>query len=326
MLEKDYDISRTILKCEALLRRINPNHPTRPDVTEKLRTKKAGEKGERSLEFHLSMLSDSRYHIFNGLRLKLGKYFFQIDTFILSPSFGFSLESKNRSGEITYKKDFNQVFCKKNGVEERIKNPILQARLQINKLQKWLKEHNCPDVPLQYFVVNTNEKTIIRLESRDDRIVHHLCNSECLMDKIEQLAGYYKTDKLSDKDIKKIKRLLLTNHTPEDPDILQMFHITPMDVLTGVQCPECFFLAMVYKNGIWCCPKCEAKSKTAHIQAIHDYFLLIKPTITNSELRAFLHLNSIHVARKILKSMNLPYTGKFKDRVYHQPSYIFSNK
>jgi hypothetical protein len=61
------------------------------------------------------------------------------------------------------------------------------------------------------------------------------------------------------------------------------------------------------------------KSKTAHIPAIDDYFLLIKPTITNAELRAFLHIDSIRVAGKILSTMNLPFTGKYKDRVYYQP-------
>jgi hypothetical protein len=52
---------------------------------------------------------------------------------------------------------------------------------------------------------------------------------------------------------------------------------------------------------------------------VDDYFLLIKPTITNMEFRQFLHIHSIHIAQKHLAAMNLPYTGKFRDRAYHRP-------
>ena len=77
---------------------------------------------------------------------------------------------------------------------------------------------------------------------------------------------------------------------------------------------------MKYHYGVWTCPHCKEKSKTAHIKAIEDYFLLIKPSITNSELRHFLQIDSIKSANNILKSLNLPYTGNRKGRVYHRPT------
>lgn len=130
----------------------------------------------------------------------------------------------------------------------------------------------------------------------------------------------FEFEKMTQKELRKIARLLLAHHTPENPDILQYFDISPKEISTGVQCPykECEFIGMERRYGTWCCPKCGARSKDAHIQAISDYFLLIKPSITNAELCDFLHINP-RIAYKIFTSMNLPFTGKFRDRVYHKP-------
>lgn len=166
--------------------------------------------------------------------------------------------------------------------------------------------------------MNSNQKAIIKTDPRNEQVTQHICNSETLVEKIDQIAKYYKTDKLDQKELKKIKRLLLNNHTPDNPDILKTYNLTPKDIITGVQCPECSTIPMVYKRGKWCCSKCKKHSKTAHIEAIKDYFLLIKPTITNAELCRFLHINSINIGYKILKSMKLSSSGKFKNRVYHQ--------
>ncbi|MFP5108715.1 nuclease-related domain-containing protein [Neobacillus sp. C211] len=279
----------------------------------------AGYQGEKSVGFHLSMLPDAKYLIFHGLRLLYRQYYFQIDFLLLCSAFAMDLEVKNMTGEISFEKNFNQTTCKKNGTEERMKNPVLQAKLQARKLKNWLREHNCTEVPIHYFFVNSNDRTIIRTESRNDQMIQHICNSEDLLEKIDQIAKYNNTDKLDKKELKKIKRLLLTNHTPDNPDILKAFNLSQKDIPSGVQCPECSTIPMVYKKGKWCCPKCATLSKTAHIQAIKDYFLLIKPSITNAELCQFLHIDSLNIGYKILKSLNLPYTGKFKNRVYHQP-------
>jgi hypothetical protein len=303
---------------EALIRRLLPSHLKWPDAVAEYKRRMAGYRGEKSLAFHLSMLPDSQYLILHGLRLLYRQYYFQIDILLLCSTFAMVLEVKNMTGELSFEKNFNQATRKRNGVEERIINPISQARLQARKLKDWLRDHNYTEIPIHYFFVNSNEKTIIRTEARNEQMIQHICNSENLLEKIEQIAKYYKTDQLDKKELKRIKRLLLSNHTPDNPNILQAYNLSPKDILTGVQCPECSTTAMVYKRGKWCCQKCKIHSKTAHIQAIKDYFLLIKPSITNAELCHFLHIDSINIGYKILKSLCLPYTGKFKNRVYHQ--------
>jgi hypothetical protein len=314
-------ISQRVLKLKALMDgRLPINHPAIPEIVAEYKSRMAGYRGEKTLDFYLSMLPDSKYQIFHGIRLFYRGYFFQIDILILCSSFALVLEAKNIAGELKFEKNFNQVTCKKNGQEERKKNPVLQAKLQAKKLKGWLHEHHCPDIPIHYLFVNSNEKTKIIAEPGTEQITSHICNSEVLIEKIEQIANINKVEKLDSKELRKIKRLLLTKHTPENPDILKQFNLSPKEILTGVKCPKCSFLPMIYQYGTWYCPTCKEKSKTAHESAIYEYFLLVKPAITNAELREFLQIGSIKVASKMLTSMNLPFTGKFKNRVYCQPT------
>jgi len=316
LIEECSNISLRVQKLEALLNGRLPNqHPVWPDVMNEYKSRTAGQRGEKSLYFHLSMLLDSKYQIYHGIRLQYRGYYFQIDFLVLCTAFALVLEVKNRSGELKFEKEFNQSTCKKNGQEERIKNPVLQAKLQARKLRGWLKDHNI-EIPIPYLFVNCNDKTLILSDPQNEQITSHICNSEVLIEKIDQIANYYKIDKLDAKELRKLKRLLLSKHTPENPDILKQFNLSPNEILTGVKCPICNFLPVNYQYGTWRCPKCNMKSKTAHIPAINDHFLLIKPTITNAELRAFLHIDSIRITGKILVSLNLPFTGKFRDRVY----------
>lgn len=241
-----------------------------------------------------------------------------MDYLILCSAFVLVLEVKNISGELKFEKNFNQTTCKKNGNEERIRNPVLQARLQAKKLKGWLLDHNCPATPVHYLVVNSNEKTTITSSPGNDQITRHICNSEDLIDKIDQLANFNKQEKLDSKEMKRIKRLLLTKHTPENPDILKQFNLSPLELPNGVICPNCRYLPMNFHHGTWNCPKCKLKSKTAHIPTINECFLLIKPSITNAELREILQIHSISITSKILTSMKLPSSGTYRNRVYHQ--------
>ncbi|MEH7334247.1 nuclease-related domain-containing protein [Neobacillus drentensis] len=317
MFAKECEISERIQKYEALLARLQPNHPILPTVLAEYKTWLAGYKGEKSLVFYLSMLPDPKYLIFHNIRLLLGKYFFQIDYLILCEAFVLVLEVKNRIGEYFFEKYLNQATLKYNGQDERVKNPVLQARLQAMKLKKWLQKHNCPDIPVYHLFVNSNGKATIRVERGNEQILQNICNSESLIEKITQIANYNKKEILDLKEIRKMKRLILTNHTPEDFEILNHFHLLPNDIPSGVQCPPpCNFIPMKYEYGTWICPNCQFKSKTAHIQAIYDHFLLIKPSITNSELRQLLHINSPSVANKLLKKMDLTFSGRKKSKIY----------
>lgn len=316
LIAKECQPSFRLEKYEAYDRRIPKSHPIRAEFQAEYKNWLAGYKGEKSVMFYLSMLPEEKYHIFHDLRLKLGNYYFQIDFLLLCSSFGLALEIKNRIGEYHFQKDCNQTTLKINGNEERIKNPVLQARIQARKLKKWLQKHNCPDVPIYYLFVNSNERATFKIETGNEQIIRSLCHAESLLEKISVIENYSKEEKLDAKDFKKIKRLLISSHTPDNPDLMQHFNLSSDDIITGALCPLCLFLPMKYTYGKWCCPNCNTISKTAHIQAIRDCFLLYGPPITNTELRKFLHINSPRTMIRIIHSMDLTYSGTFRNRVY----------
>lgn len=302
-----------VTKHEVLIGRLSKNHPVYFNVVANYKKRKAGYEGEKSIDFYLNLLPEKDYYIFHGLRLYYNGYYFQIDTLILTLRYALLLEVKNLKGDQEIDRDFNQM--KRNN--KRVKNPVAQVKVQAIKFKNWLQKHHFYGLPVQYLFVNSNENASIKCENEESK--RYMCNSEMLIDKITQYDQFYKKEKLDIKEMQKLNRLLLSKHTPKNLDILQTYNLTPKEIITGVKCPTCHTLAMIYKKGKWICSSCGHKSKTAHIEAINDYILLIKPSITNSELRRFLHIDSPDIAQKILHSLNLPSTGKFRDRVYHFP-------
>jgi hypothetical protein len=306
-------------KLEVLVkRRLNPTHVRRQDIEAEYRIRLKGYLGEKSLKFYLDMLPDKKFYIFFGIRLKYKNYYFQIDVLIICSSFVLALEAKKMDGDMVFERDFKQTTLHKNGRIQRINNPILQVMLQAKKLRAWIADHGFPDLPILYLFVNTNEKTAIKTLTSNQQVTQHVCNSEALLDKIEHYSEYYTNPKLEEHDLRKLKKLLLEKHTPEDGDVLKDFNLTKKDIIPGVLSPTNSSNLMKYKHGIWICPDSGAKFKTAHIEAVHDYFLLVKPTITNAELRWFLQIDSPKIAHRLLTSMNLPFTGKYRDRVYYK--------
>jgi hypothetical protein len=135
---------------------------------------------------------------------------------------------------------------------------------------------------------------------------------------IEVLEEKYNQNILDHKKIIRLKKLILQNHTPERADFLKKFGIANSVIIYGVICPICLAIPMQYSRSKWYCKECQYISKDAHLQAINDYFLLIKPTFTNSELRKFLNIPSMKITRKLIAKLNLPHSGKNKGRIYFQ--------
>ncbi|RIW33557.1 hypothetical protein D3H55_10730 [Bacillus salacetis] len=73
---------------------------------------------------------------------------------------------------------------------------------------------------------------------------------------------------------------------------------------------------MKRERGKWLCPTCKITSKRAHLQALHEYFLLLGPTITNSKAREFLQITSLIVAGNLLAEMDLEMEGSKRGSVY----------
>jgi hypothetical protein len=74
---------------------------------------------------------------------------------------------------------------------------------------------------------------------------------------------------------------------------------------------------MNFNKGKWICPACLTVSKEAILKALSDYCYLYEPTITNQELKDFVHLPNTDTTQKVIFRLKLKATGKTKDRLYY---------
>lgn len=317
MIVKTHEIPRIILQLEALLKRLPQNHPKIPQITEDLSKRNAGFKGELAIEYPLSFLDEKEYSIFHDLRLKTKKHYFQLDTLILTSKVAIILEVKNYSGTIHFDPEFKQLIQTKDGIEKGYPYPLTQLERHESQLKEWLLQHKLKQINITSLVVISNSFTIIRTSPEERYLYQKIIHKEELPTKIRMLVNSQQNPPLEEKELKKISRILLKQHTERDSSILEQYQIVPKELIKGAICKKCGSLPLVRIKANWLCTACNSKDKLAHIRALNDYKLLMKPTITNRELRNFLEINSIAMANRLLQAMNLKYCGDKKGRIYY---------
>ncbi|WP_053073881.1 nuclease-related domain-containing protein [Bacillus sp. LL01] len=286
MIIKPLEKPLTIRKLEALLRRIDKNHPKRPQIEQDLAKRMAGYKGELSMEYHLSFLDERKYYIFHALRLQSStNYYFQMDVLLLTSKYFLIIEIKNIIGQVSFENHFAQFIRTLNGIEEGFYNPLDQVKKQKLRLDSFIENHKMKCPPIKSFVCFTNPQTIIRSDSRvkDSHSVMHAHN---LFSKVEELEleQQFDTPVFTQKELLKISRKLLKKHCEEDINILERYDLKPEEIIRGVQCPGCSIIPMNRQSGSWFCKWCNVKSKDTHITTLEDYKLLFGEKITLQEL------------------------------------------
>lgn len=315
LIVKPCSLPINAMLIEALLQRLALGHPKRSALELELGRKMAGYWGEQSVCSILEVLPKNEYFIFHDLRLQGKPHPFQIDFLVLSPYFFLILEVKNIAGELYFDDSFKQIIRTINNQNEAFDDPVMQVNLQRKQLQAWLTAKKLPPIPIETLVVSANPKAVLRAENK--RLSDMVVRKKSLSFKIEELANKHQREIISKKELKKLTNTLLKAHTPHISELLKNYKILTDELMTGVHCPNCGKLPMTRKWGMWVCSSCSFTSRDAHLRALRDYALLIKPIITNREMRKFLQLESASAAARILSCLNLPYTGSTKDRVYH---------
>nr|WP_304981298.1 nuclease-related domain-containing protein [Alkalihalobacillus sp. AL-G] len=227
------------------------------------------------------------------------------------------IEVKNISGTLIFDPENNQLIQQYKGKEEIYSDPVQQVKHQKHQLSQWLKRNKIPPVPIKTLVTIANSSSKIQSISPEIKIPDIVIRSTILLERIERLKTSYTNEILTNKEINKLSKQFIKQHTENDPDLLGQFQISPAELLKGVYCPVCVMKKMRRVNGRWSCHDCFYSSKDEHVTPMEDYALLISPTITNQQLRHFLQLQSPSTANKIFASMNLKHTGSNKGRVYH---------
>ncbi|PLR96096.1 nuclease-related domain-containing protein [Bacillus sp. T33-2] len=317
LIAKFRSIPLRILMDEALERRLPVEYPKKPEIQQNIARRRAGFNGEKILDYYLSVLPENNFTFLHDLRLSNGETYFQIDTLLLSPNFVLLIEVKHITGTLFFDRTFEQLIRISKENEEKFINPVAQAERQHRQFSKWLKDHHFNVIPVDYMVVFTHPSTILKSSPDYSQLNHKACDIELLSKNIDRLSQWYKTEKMSVKEIKRLTTLLLKKHSPHRPNILKTYNLSSTDIIPGVQCSKCLALPMIRTRGKWHCPHCLASSKEAHVDALRDFALIFHPTITNYQLRNFLRLESSYIAKYLLDVMQLPFTGKNKGRIYN---------
>ncbi|PAE41223.1 nuclease-related domain-containing protein [Bacillus sp. 7884-1] len=318
MFDKNLTVPIPLLQAEALERRLKKTHDKLPEIKTKIRILKSGYNGEKEINYQLGQIPHHKYHIFHDLRLPIGKAYFQIDALLLSPNILMNLEGKNHSGKITIEK--NQMIQESFDTREVYENPVSQANRHTLLMKYWLEINIVPKILIDNLVVFSRPSSEIIISPGYKESENKICKTHDLLKRIEEIEGNNKKVWMDEQDILKVSDLFLKKHTPKREDILTLFQIPDGDIITGVQCPTCLFIPMIYNRHKWICSACNCISKDAHLAAVNNYFLIYKTCFTNSEIRNFLNLPSTRAVSYFLSLLNLTRVGHTSDCVYHQPT------
>ncbi|MBD3110231.1 NERD domain-containing protein [Bacillus sp. AGMB 02131] len=325
MIKKERLYPLSALQLDALLRRLPANHEKRQIIEKDLAKVLAGYRGEQTLDYHLNFLDDVNHLIFHDVRLPLKNHFFQIDTLILTSRFAFILEAKNLFGSITFDPDFNQLIRMYLDTEEVFPDPVTQVNNQKFKLAQWLKNHGYT-IPIYTKVVISNPHTIMKSNTNNQRYLQQIIRSANIVSAIMKTSEQQSPPILTDKDLKKLTRLILKDHTEFYRNNLKRYALTEAELTTGLHCPSCSHIPLIKKRYKWHCSNCSYADKHAVIHSLFDYYLLLGPTITNKQFRRFFDIPSTSTSTKTLTSLNLSKTGTTKGVVYQLCREYFDSK
>jgi hypothetical protein len=315
---KELTPPQRLFLTEILKRRLKTGHSRYQEIEKDLAKRWAGYWGEIALANYVKELPQEKYLIFHDLQLQVTDIHFQIDTLLLSQNLILIIEAKNIFGTLVFDNVFKQLIRQNaDGTEESFEDPRVQAQRLQSLLRKWLVKNGLNLLPIEQLVFfKSATKTILKTNSGDLSDFSKVCKGRDIFNKINNLEHQERVDS---ETITKIGKLLLSQHSPKPINILKEYNLTKRDIRSGVCCPneKCEHIPMKYKRGKWICTVCQTTSKDAHLDALSDHFHLLGPTINNFEFRSFLHLPTIHTSQKFLIRLNLPATGKTKNRIYY---------
>lgn len=302
-------------KLEALLPRLSPDFSELHEIKRDTARRFKGHIGEKRVDYHIDQLS-SDFTILEDVRLNENGKDFQVDSLVLSNDGIYIIEVKNFTGTITFNTILKQ-FTRFDGEKETgFRYPITQAETVQWKLMNWLHKHNIQHIPIRYFIAISDPSTIIKVIGNEKEVAQVVAHGEYIPRKILHMDRELRELRIKEDRGKtqlnhhQIGKLILAECAERDFDIFKKYNISIQNILPGVICPQCNQLYMNRGYGIWICKNCHLKSKRAHIATLNDFFLLIKPFITNREGRWFLRVNSRNVVLEILRDGNLQKKGK----------------
>lgn len=283
-----------IVGYEALLRRLPPMHPKRSAVKSSLHTAKAGFGGEDRLDEAMEFFDPPyAYRIIQDFSLP-APFKIQVDTVVLTQSGLYLLEVKNISGRLQFRQNpsaLHSVLA--DGKIKSYKSPITQMNETTIRMRMFLKTLGW-HLPVTSIIVIAHPSQIVEDAPHTSRILS-----------AAEVSFYFSEIKesplLSIEELHRLGQTFLSAHQDYDPfPLAPKFQIDRSEIESGVFCPRCLLGKMAKTKIAWECETCRLISRNAHVQALNDWFMLIKPTITTAECCEFIGLQSLDAAKHFL--------------------------
>lgn len=304
----------------ALEKRLERGDVNRSKIEERLYNLQAGFAGETQYDKYLSEFKPRYPHaILHDVTLCEEDVFFQMDSILITPAFIVISEVKNIAEKIIVKSSPLQ-FIKEYSSGKRLplKNPIVELERKIFHLGSWLKMRNI-EIPI---------KGVVTFAYNNELLIEETTSMEIIF--TYEIAAHLRTlpvtkEILSKLEIHRLARDIKSSHKEFNPfPITKRYNIHPAKIMPGVICPACSNLHMSWEQKKWNCPHCGHTGKKEHENALRDWSMLIKNSITNKEFCYFTKLDSRHVAKKMLARSPIELSGFGAGAIYEiimQPSW-----
>lgn len=291
---------------ERLLVRMSTDHPRYNEFFERKYRLEAGYSGELDVDRVLHEIEFSPNSIIlKNIRLQVSPHFeFEIDTLILTTTRLIILEIKKYTGKIYFDEEVGKTIkVSETGKVDRFDCAVHQLLRAESALQRWISERNI-NLPIESIIVMANQRTIIEKWPESVKIKYkkqlprHISELPVLApvladDEIKQLAEWIEESAIQ-------KRYL---------PACDKYKLPCSDLKWGVLCSNCNGLMNRKRGQKWRCTDCGKYADNEVRQALDDWFLLVKPAISNLECRKFLGLKSKFAASIILRESNLKRLG-----------------
>ncbi|WP_052131614.1 nuclease-related domain-containing protein [Planococcus sp. CAU13] len=298
---------------EALAKRLPINHPKQEVIAERINSINAGFGGEKRLD-HLMRHFNPHYQylIIQDLSISTNVDF-QIDTLLITQSCLILLEVKNISGLLRFTENPSALHqTKASGEEKSYQSPLVQVEVIKWKLESVLKSLNAV-LPIHTPLVIAYPNQIV-VEKPPGAVIWSADETMIRLHNFEMPP-----EKMSQEKMRILGQQLLSLSLEYNPFPLAAKHgISAGEIAKGVFCPTCKKAEMERCKRTWQCPGCKLKSTDAHHEAIREWCMLIKPSISAAECKDFLSLEHLSTARNILKSPLYKRVGNNKMRRYYR--------
>lgn len=296
---------------EALLKRLPPAHPKRHAVKRNLNSAKAGFGGEQRLDEAMEFFTPPyAYQIIQDFSLP-APFKIQVDTVVLTQSCVFLLEVKNITGKLQFKQNpsaLHSVLA--DGKIMSYKSPVTQMNETTMRLYAFLKTFACR-LPIISLIVIAHPSQIVEDSPHAAQV---LSAGEVNFYLSKMKLG---NPILSIEELHRLGQTFLSAHRDYQPfPLAPKFQVGLSEIEPGVFCPRCHLGKMERTMVAWECETCRLISRNAHSEALNDWFMLLKPSITTAECQDFIGLKNLDTAKHFLIKSGCQPMGSRRYRHY----------